>query len=110
MTDKNTHILDMLAEVIAQRTSESADTSYTAHLLANAPEMPARKLVEEATETLIEAIAGNREKLAEESADLLYHLLVVWQAAGIIPEQVWAILSARQGLSGHAEKASRTSG
>ena len=107
MTDNSTHILDRLAEVIAQRALDSAETSYTAHLVENAPEMPARKLVEEATEALIEAISGNGEKLAEESADLLYHLLVVWQAAGITPRQVWDILQARQGLSGHAEKASR---
>ena len=107
MTEKSTHILDMLAEVIAQRATDTAENSYTAHLLANAPALPARKLIEEATETLIEALAGNQQKLAEESADLLYHLLVVWQAAGITPQQVWDILQARQGISGHDEKASR---
>ena len=108
MTENTPHILDILAEVIAARANETAQSSYTAHLLANAPELPARKLVEEATETLIETLSGNQEKLAQESADLLYHLLVIWQAAGIKPDKIWQILENRQGLSGHDEKASRT--
>jgi phosphoribosyl-ATP pyrophosphohydrolase len=105
----STHILDRLAHVIATRAEAGVDTSYTAKLLASAPQLPARKLNEEATEVLIEALAGDTEKLAEESADLLYHLLVVWQAAGLRPQDVYAVLERREGLSGLDEKASRPS-
>ena len=105
----STHILDRLAHVIAARAEAGADTSYTAKLLASAPQLPARKLNEEAIEVLIEALAGDTEKLAEESADLLYHLLVVWQAAGLRPQDVYAVLERREGLSGLDEKASRPS-
>lgn len=108
-TKMSTHILDRLAHVIAARAEAGADTSYTAKLLASAPQLPARKLNEEATEVLIEALAGDTEKLAEESADLLYHLLVVWQAAGLRPQDVYAVLERREGLSGLDEKASRPS-
>lgn len=104
---KQHHILDRLAETIKARAMAKDENSYTAKLLENAPEMPARKLTEEATEVLIEALAGNTEKLAAESADLLYHLLVVWQAAGLSPAQVWQELAKRQGISGLDEKASR---
>jgi len=101
------HILDRLAATIKERASETEQKSYTATLLAHAPQLPARKLTEEATEVLIEALSGDRDKLAAESADLLYHLLVVWQAAGLSPQIVWQKLSERMGVSGHDEKASR---
>lgn len=104
---ENTHILDKLYQTIAERAASGSQESYTAKLLAAAPELPARKLTEEATEVLIEALSGDNEKLAAESADLLYHLLVVWQAAGLSANQVWDVLADRQGLSGLAEKASR---
>ena len=67
----------------------------------------AQKLGEEAVETVIEAMAGNRRALIGESADLLYHLIVVWVDAGIRPEDVWTELARREGISGIAEKASR---
>ena len=67
------HSLDRLYDVIASRKNALADDSYTAQLFAGAPEEPARKLCEEATEVLIEALNGDKEKLASESADLLYH-------------------------------------
>ena len=101
-------ILDGLFATIAARKDADANQSYTASLLASAPEKPARKLSEETTEVVIEAIRGDAEAVARESADLLYHLLVVWAAAGVKPEEVWQILANREGLSGLAEKASRS--
>ncbi len=101
-------ILDSLFEVIDSKRRDCSENSYTAQLLAAAPEKPARKLCEEATETLIEALRGDSEALAQESADLLYHLLVVWAAAGLQPSQIWSILAKRQGLSGLIEKKTRT--
>ena len=86
---------------------ESPEDSYTAQLFANAPANPARKLCEEATEVLIEALNHNKAKLTAESADLLYHLLVVWAVADIDPQDVWQELDRRQGTSGLVEKQSR---
>ena len=67
----------------------------------------AQKFGEEAVECLIEAVAENAEALIGESADVLYHLIVVWVNAGIRPEEVWQELQRREGVSGIAEKASR---
>jgi phosphoribosyl-ATP pyrophosphohydrolase len=58
---------------------------------------------------VIEAVGGHRQALVSESADVLYHLLVLWVDAGIRPEQVWAELAQREGISGIAEKAARSS-
>lgn len=101
------HSLDRLYDVIVSRKNELPDDSYTAQLLANAPASPARKLCEEATEVLIEALNLDKAKLMSESADLLYHLLVVWAAADINPQDVWQELDRRQGTSGIFEKQSR---
>ncbi|MAU78756.1 MAG: phosphoribosyl-ATP diphosphatase [SAR116 cluster bacterium] len=101
------HSLDRLYDVIASRKNGSPEDSYTAQLFAKAPENPARKLCEEATEVLIEALNHNKVKLTAESADLLYHLLVVWAAADIDPQDVWQELDRRQGTSGLVEKQSR---
>ncbi len=67
----------------------------------------AQKLGEEAVETVIAATMGDNQQIIDESADLLYHLLVIWAASGITPDDVWAELAAREGISGIAEKASR---
>ena len=101
------HSLDRLYDVIASRKNESPEDSYTAQLFAKAPENPARKLCEEATEVLIEAMNQNKVNLTAESADLLYHLLVVWAVADIDPKDVWQELDRRQGTSGLVEKQSR---
>lgn len=100
-------ILDRLFATITERKDGDVQQSYTASLLAAAPEKPARKLSEETTEVIIEAIREDSDSVARESADLLYHLLVVWAAAGVKPEDVWQILAKREGMSGLAEKASR---
>nr|WP_312861973.1 phosphoribosyl-ATP diphosphatase [Roseomonas pecuniae] len=101
-------VLDRLwAKVEERRLSGDVETSHSARLLARGTAKVAQKLGEEAVETVIEAMAGNRRALIGESADLLYHLIVVWVDAGIRPEDVWTELARREGISGIAEKASR---
>ena len=99
--------LDDLAAIIASRAEASAETSYTKSLLAAGPTRAAKKLGEEAVETVIAAIEGERAALVSESADLLYHLLVVLQARGVALDEVLAELERRTRQSGHEEKASR---
>ena len=70
----------------------------------------AKKFGEEAVETALAAVSGDKAHLAAESADVLYHLLVLWAAAGITPDDVYAALEAREAQSGLAEKASRKIG
>jgi phosphoribosyl-ATP pyrophosphohydrolase len=109
MAEPDATILDRLFAVIASRRGGDPAQSYTAKLLADGVAPTARKFGEEAVETLIEALTGDAPRLAAESADLLYHLLVLWAAAGVTPEEVWRVLEARTGTSGHAEKAARRS-
>ena len=99
---------DALYAVIESRRDGDPETSYTARLLAGGTAAIARKLGEEAVETVIEAVRGDSDGIRRESADLLYHLLVLWAAAGIRPEDVWAELATRRGQSGIAEKQGRT--
>lgn len=102
------HALDRLfATIAARRAAGDADRSYTAKLLSQGVEKCAKKFGEEAVETVLAAVSGDKTHLAAESADALYHLLVLWAAAGITPEEVYAALKAREGQSGLAEKASR---
>ena len=105
MTD---HVLDRLAATIAARKDSDPESSYTAQLLAAGTAKAAQKLGEEAVETVIAAMAEKPEDLAAESADLLYHLLVLWAAAGLPPTAVWQALEGRQGVSGITEKNSRS--
>jgi phosphoribosyl-ATP pyrophosphohydrolase len=108
MADAET--LDRLYKAILERRGADPETSYTAKLFYRGRAKIAQKLGEEAVETVIEAITGDREKLAEESADLLYHLLVLWADAGLRPRDVYDVLAGREGTSGIAEKASRKKG
>ena len=100
-------VLDTLFRLIESRRDGDPDTSYTAKLFARGVPKIAQKLGEEAVETVIEAVRGDPEKLAEESADLLYHLLVLWAACGLAPETVLGRLAARLGTSGIDEKRQR---
>ena len=102
-------VLDRLFATIAARRNADAGQSYTAKLLAAGVEKCARKFGEEATETVIAAIGRDKTELAKESADVLYHLAVLWAASGISPDDVYAVLRAREGTSGLEEKASRKS-
>lgn len=99
--------LDELESRIAARAAASPDESYTAKLLGRGMEKCAQKLGEEATEAVIAAVTGNRAELVTESADVLYHLLVVLRAGGVPLGEVMAELDRRTGQSGLAEKASR---
>ncbi len=101
--------LDRLFAVISARANSDPAKSYTAQLLREGTAKIAKKLAEEAAETAIEAVKGDRARLIQESADLLYHLLVLWADGKVAPEEVWRALEARQGRSGIAEKKSRTS-
>ena len=102
--------LTRLAATIAARKSADPDSSWTAKLLAKGPEKCAEKFGEEAIEAIIEAVRGDREKLASEAADVLYHLLVMLTARDVSLDQVMAVLDAREGTSGIAEKAARPKG
>ncbi len=100
-------VLDELFAVIESRKGGDPEASYTARLLAGGVETIAAKVNEEAAEAAIAGVSEDAGRLASESADLLYHLLVLWAARGLAPETVWAALAARQGTSGLAEKAGR---
>jgi phosphoribosyl-ATP pyrophosphohydrolase len=101
--------LDKLFATIASRQGGDPGQSYTARLLAAGVETCAKKFGEEATETVIAAIQRDKVELAKESADVLYHLLVLWAASHITPEDVYAVLKSREAQSGLEEKASRKS-
>ncbi|MCV3735128.1 phosphoribosyl-ATP diphosphatase [Rhizobium sp. TRM96647] len=96
-----------LERIVAKRASASAEESWTAKLVAAGQPKAAKKLGEEAVETVIAAIEGGHQALVSESADLLYHLLVVLKIGGVSIAEVMAELERRTGQSGIAEKASR---
>jgi len=101
-------VLDRIWSVVDQRrVSGQAATSHSARLLARGTSKVAQKLGEEAVELVIEAMTGDRDAIIAESSDVLYHLLVLWVDAGVKPEEVWAELRRREGISGIAEKAAR---
>lgn len=103
-----THPLDKLYGTIAARRGSDPAKSYTAKLIADGVERCAKKFGEEAVETVIAAAAGTKSEVVTESADALYHLLVLWAVCGVEPDQVWQTLASREGRSGLEEKASRT--
>ena len=106
--DADAAVLDRLWQTIENRRSAGdVQNSHSARLLARGTAKVAQKLGEEAVECVIEAVGGRRAETVLESADVLYHLLVVWVDAGIRPEEVWAELRRREGISGIAEKAAR---
>jgi phosphoribosyl-ATP pyrophosphohydrolase len=99
--------LERLQAVIASRKGADPQSSYTAKLLGDGPERAAKKFGEEAVETIIAAAQGDADALAAESADLIYHWLVVLAGAGVSLDDVAAKLEAREGTSGLVEKAAR---
>lgn len=100
--------LSRLYATLKDRQNASPEESYVASLYHKGTAKIAQKVGEEAVETVIEAIAGNPEKVKSESADLLFHLMVLWADQGITPDDVMEILESRTGTSGHTEKAART--
>ncbi len=107
-TDNAADVLERLFAVIEDRRGGDPSQSYTARLLAGGADRIAQKLGEEAIETVIAGATGDRASVITESADLLYHLLVLWAASGIAPGEVWAELARREGRSGLDEKQGRS--
>ncbi|MEQ8667250.1 MAG: phosphoribosyl-ATP diphosphatase [Rhodospirillales bacterium] len=100
-------IINELFAVIESRKGGDPETSYTAKLFDRGRELIARKFGEEAVETVLAAVKDDRGEIAAESADVLFHLMVLWADAGLTPDDIWAQLEARRGTSGIEEKKSR---
>jgi phosphoribosyl-ATP pyrophosphohydrolase len=100
-------VLDRLFALVEERRTADPAVSHSARLLSRGRAKVAQKFGEEAVECVIEAVGQNTQALIAESADVLYHLIVVWVAAGVSAEDVWAELIRREGVSGIDEKASR---
>ena len=100
-------VLDRLHAVVLSRREADPTISHSARLLSRGSAKVAQKFGEEAVECLIEAVVGDHDAVVAESADVLYHLIVLWVSCGVTPDQVWAELTRREGISGIAEKASR---
>jgi phosphoribosyl-ATP pyrophosphohydrolase len=108
MTDTLGQALDILfADTHAKATADPGQ-SYTAKLLANGPHLCAKKLGEEGVELALAVVSGARADVANEAADLLYHLVVALKSVGVTGEDVADVLAARRGTSGLDEKASRS--
>ena len=100
--------LKRLEHTIAQRSGAAPDSSYVASLFAKGRGKIAQKVGEEATETVIAALAGDEKELVGEAADVIFHLMVLLAEKGVKFEQVLAELDRREGVSGITEKASRS--
>ena len=103
----SSEVLDRLWSVVVSRRGADPTLSHSARLLSRGTAKIAQKFGEEAVECVIEAALGNRAALVAESADVLYHLIVMWVDAGVRADEVWAELQRREGVSGVAEKAMR---
>lgn len=101
-------VLDRLWQMVESRRGGDPALSHSARLLSRGTSKIAQKFGEEAVECVIEAVRGeDRAALIAESADVLFHLMVLWVDAEVRPDEVWAELARREGTSGIAEKASR---
>ncbi|MFT6559049.1 phosphoribosyl-ATP diphosphatase [Sneathiella sp.] len=101
-------ILDRLFETVADRKDADPTSSYTARLYAKGTAKIAQKVGEEGVELALAAVQKNRDEIISESADLFYHMCVLWADAGVAPSEIYAKLVVREGLSGLDEKAMRT--
>jgi phosphoribosyl-ATP pyrophosphohydrolase len=101
-------VLNRLADLLEQRKSADPATSYVAKLYAKGMDSILKKVGEEATETVIAAKGGKREEIIYETADLWFHTLIMLAQAGLKPQDVLDELARREGLSGIAEKESRS--
>jgi phosphoribosyl-ATP pyrophosphohydrolase len=100
-------VLKRLAEVLEERKSAEADSSYVASLYAKGLDAILKKIGEEATETVMAAKDGAKDKIVYETADLWFHSMVLLAQQGLSPQDVLEELDRRFGLSGHDEKAAR---
>ena len=104
----NSQVLGLLYEVIESRRGGDPKTSHTAKLFKKGRGKICKKFGEEAVELIIAALYEKNSNVICESADVMYHLLVLWAEAGITPDEVWAELQNRVGISGIEEKISRS--
>ena len=100
------HITEILFKILNERQNFDIDKSYTAQLLNN-PNFLAKKIGEESTELIIDLVNNNKTGVINESADLLYHLIVSWVSSGVHPKEIWDELSKRTLKSGIEEKKNR---
>jgi phosphoribosyl-ATP pyrophosphohydrolase len=105
----NVHILDAVYQVILDRKARPTENSYTASLMQKGIDNILKKIGEEATEVVIAGKGGQRDEIVYETADLVFHLLVLLGYHDILPEEIYSELSRRFGTSGIEEKASRSS-
>ena len=102
----NEQIMKELFTLLSKRKKTSEKKSYTYHLIRN-PELLAKKIGEESSELIIDFVKKNKQGVIRESADLIYHILVIWISLGINPEEIWSELSSRKLKSGFEEKNNR---
>jgi phosphoribosyl-ATP pyrophosphohydrolase len=98
------HYLDILYNTIKSRKGGNIEKSYTAQLFEKGVKKIAQKIGEESTEVIVAALQETQAQVVSESADLLYHLMVLWVERGILPEDVFKELEGRAGISGFEEK------
>ena len=103
MTDYH---LEKLFDDLLKKKKFDKENSYTSTLLTN-KNLLAKKIGEESIEVILEYLDDNKNKIIKESADLLYHLCVIWISADIKPSDVWHELHRRKGISGLEEKKRR---
>ncbi|MEE8393639.1 MAG: phosphoribosyl-ATP diphosphatase [Rhodospirillales bacterium] len=99
--------MDRLYDVVMGRRGGDVEKSYSAKLFSRGRGKICQKLGEEAVETIVAALDEKPANVASESADLLYHLVMLWAETGVNPDQVWAELEGRLGTSGLDEKKGR---
>ena len=107
MSKHRLDVLERLADTVVDRAAAAPKSSYTARLLSQGTEKCAKKLGEEAVETALAAMTTDRDHVAAEAADLLYHLLVLLQSVGVPLSAVMVKLDERMGRGGLSEKAAR---
>ncbi len=100
-------VLTRLYETICRRRDADPASSYVASLFAKGTKKIAQKVGEEATETIVASASGDKREIIAESADLLFHLMVLWAAHNITPEEISVEFERREGTSGIEEKNSR---
>ncbi|MEM9878994.1 MAG: phosphoribosyl-ATP diphosphatase [Pseudomonadota bacterium] len=108
MADLGASLAQLKAVIDERAAAADAQHSYVARLLHGGITKIAQKVGEEGVETALAAAAGPKEKIAEEAADLLFHLMVLLKACDVPPSEVAAVLDGRHGVSGLTEKASRS--
>ncbi len=106
-SSKGCETLDHLFQTLLERRNADPAVSYTAKLYKKGTPKIAEKVGEEAVELVIAAVQNNKDEIASESADLIYHMMVLWIDAGLEPGDIYAKLADREGFSGLAEKAAR---